>query len=57
MVQAHINGLDYWSWAPELDLVANDHYLDHRLRTSEPHVELAFSADLTRGLAAATRGC
>jgi beta-galactosidase len=51
MVQAHINGLDYWSWAPELDLVANDHYLDHRLRTSEPHVELAFSADLTRGLA------
>ena len=23
--------LDYWSWAPEMDVVANDHYLDHRL--------------------------
>ncbi len=40
---------DYWSWAPELDLIANDHYLvadDPRA-----HVELGLSADITRGLA------
>lgn len=49
MVTAHIQTQDYWSWAPSLDLVANDHYLDHRL--SDPLAELAFSADLTRGLA------
>jgi len=49
MVTAHIRNLDYWRWAPEMDVVANDHYLDHRL--GEPHAELAFSADLTRGLA------
>ncbi|MRX42200.1 beta-galactosidase [Agromyces kandeliae] len=49
MVTAHIRDLDYWSWAPEMDVIANDHYLDHRL--SEPRGELAFAADLTRGLA------
>lgn len=49
MVTAHIRDLDYWSWAPEMDVVANDHYLDHRL--GEPRTELAFAADLTRGLA------
>ncbi len=49
MVTAHIRNLDYWAWAPEMDVVANDHYLDHRL--GEPHAELAFAADLTRGLA------
>ncbi|MFC5928384.1 beta-galactosidase [Cryobacterium melibiosiphilum] len=49
MVTAHIQNLDYWSWAPEMDIVANDHYLDHRL--ADPTTELAFSADLTRGLA------
>jgi beta-galactosidase len=50
MVTAHIQTLDYFSWASELDLIANDHYLDHRL--ADPIAELAFSADLTRGLAA-----
>lgn len=50
MVTAHIQTQDYWSWAPALDLIANDHYLDHRL--GDPLAELAFSADLTRGLAA-----
>ena len=50
MVTAHIQTQDYFSWAPELDLIANDHYLDHRL--ADPLAELAFSADLTRGLAA-----
>lgn len=49
MVTAHIRALDYWSWAPEMDVVANDHYLDHRL--GDPDAELSFAADLTRGLA------
>lgn len=41
--------MDYWSWAAEMDLVSNDHYLDG----SDPdaHIELAFAADLSRGLA------
>ncbi|MHB1490249.1 beta-galactosidase [mine drainage metagenome] len=49
MVTAHIRNLDYWSWAAEMDVVANDHYLDHRL--SDPVAELSFAADLSRGLA------
>jgi beta-galactosidase len=49
MVTAHIENLDYWSWAPEMDIIANDHYLDHRL--GEPRAELSFTADLSRGLA------
>lgn len=49
MVTAHIRELDYWTWAPEMDVIANDHYLDHRLE--DPASELAFAADLTRGLA------
>jgi len=49
MVTAHIRNQDYWAWAPHMDLIANDHYLDHRL--DEPGAELAFAADLTRGLA------
>ncbi|MDT0181825.1 beta-galactosidase [Microbacterium sp. ARD31] len=49
MVTAHIRDLDYWSWAPAMDVVANDHYLDARL--ADPTAELSFAADLTRGLA------
>ncbi|WP_298751846.1 beta-galactosidase [uncultured Serinicoccus sp.] len=49
MVTAHQRDMDYWDWAPHLDVVANDHYLDHRL--ADPAAELAFCADLTRGLA------
>ncbi|RMI12940.1 beta-galactosidase [Cellulomonas triticagri] len=49
MVTDHIRNLDYLSWAPYVDVVANDHYLDHRL--ADPTTELAFSADLTRGIA------
>lgn len=49
MVTAHIRNLDYWSWAPAMDIVANDHYLDNRL--DDPTTELSFSSDLTRGLA------
>ena len=49
MVMTQINGMDYWSWAPELDIVSNDHYVDGRLE--HPTHELAWSADLVRGLA------
>ncbi len=50
MVTAHIKTQDYWRWAPSMDVIANDHYLDHRL--PRPLVELSFAADVTRGLAA-----
>jgi beta-galactosidase len=48
MIAAH-KTIDYWRWADEVDVVANDHYL----RAEEPdnHVELAMAADLTRGVA------
>jgi beta-galactosidase len=49
MVTAHIRTQDYWQWAPEMDIVANDHYLDNRL--DHPDSELSFAADVTRGLA------
>ncbi len=49
MITAHIHTQDYWAWAPHVDIVANDHYLDHRLEN--PLQELSFAADLTRGLA------
>ncbi|WP_285137541.1 beta-galactosidase [Microbacterium sp. lyk4-40-TSB-66] len=52
MVTAHIRALDYFSWAGEMDVIANDHYLDRRL--PDPIAELSFAADLTRGLAAGT---
>ncbi|MEW9529937.1 beta-galactosidase [Microbispora sp. NPDC049125] len=41
--------MDYWRWAPEVDVVANDHYLD--AARAEPHIELAMAADLTRSVA------
>lgn len=49
MVSSHVKYMDYLSWGHELDLVSNDHYLD--AADPEAHVELAFSADLTRGVA------
>ena len=49
MVMQSFAGLDYWRWAPEQDVVSNDHYRAAHL--AEPHVELAMSADITRGLA------
>ncbi|QQQ77045.1 beta-galactosidase [Saccharothrix sp. 6-C] len=42
-------GLDYWTWAAEVDFVSNDHYT--RAEDAERHVDLAYSADLVRGLA------
>ena len=41
--------LDYWTWAPEVDLVSNDHYL--AAESPDNHIGLALSADLTRSLA------
>jgi beta-galactosidase len=41
--------VDCFSWAPELDLVANDHYVLGAL--PDPLAHLAFVADLTRGVA------
>lgn len=49
MASTHTKWLDYFSWSDDLDLVANDHYL--LARDPEAHIELAFSADLTRGIA------
>jgi beta-galactosidase len=49
MVMHRVKNMDYWAWAPEQDIVSNDHYLDGWL--PDPHVNLSFCADLTRGLA------
>lgn len=40
---------DYFHWAAEMDVVANDHYLV--AGDPDSHVDLALSADLTRGTA------
>ncbi|MDN4609874.1 beta-galactosidase [Arthrobacter burdickii] len=49
MLSTGTKWMDYFSWAQDLDVVANDHYL--LAHDPEGHVELAFSADLTRGVA------
>ncbi len=46
---AHSGAVDCWSWAPELDVISNDHYLLAELPDNQIH--LAFDADTTRGLA------
>nr|WP_155830374.1 beta-galactosidase [Glycomyces tenuis] len=43
-------GMDYWRWAREVDLVANNHYLI--AERPENHIELSMSADLARAVAA-----
>ena len=50
MAMKFVRNMDYWSWAADVDLVSNDHYLE--ADDPDNHVELAFSADLARGLAA-----
>ncbi|MEV5435983.1 beta-galactosidase [Streptomyces sp. NPDC052682] len=49
MVNFSFDALDYWRWAPELDLVSNDHYL----RSTDPasQIDIALSGDLVRSLA------
>src|SRR5215207_968387 len=49
MVMGHFKDVDYATWTDDLDLVSNYHYII--AHTPESHVELAFSADHTRGLA------
>jgi beta-galactosidase len=54
MAMTHTRGMDYWSWAPEQDIVSNDHYLRGALE--RPEVELSWSADVSRNLAARSDG-
>ena len=49
MVMHTTKDLDYLEWGRHVDLVSNDHYLHEG--DDEDHIELAFSADLTRGTA------
>ena len=49
MASSATKAMDYFDWAKDLDVIANDHYLV--AADPERHVELAFSADLTRGIA------
>jgi beta-galactosidase len=49
MINPRQAGTDYFSWAPQLDVVSQDHYIDARL--PRPRAEQAFSDDLTRGVA------
>ncbi|MEV0748214.1 beta-galactosidase [Streptomyces sp. NBC_00184] len=49
MMNTHNKWVDYFSWADDMDVVANDHYLI--ARDPEAHIGLAFSADLSRGVA------
>ena len=49
MVMRTVREMDYFAWAPEMDLVSNDHYVS--AADPEGHRELAFSADLVRGVA------
>lgn len=49
MASSATKSMDYFRWAKDLDVIANDHYLV--AADAERHIELAFSADLTRGIA------
>ena len=49
MVSSATKALDYFDWSKDMDVIANDHYLV--AADPEREIELAFSADLTRGVA------
>ncbi|WP_432905128.1 beta-galactosidase [Micromonospora matsumotoense] len=49
MIGMGIKHMDYHSWASDVDLVANDHYLT--VTDPNAHLGLAFAADHTRGVA------
>ncbi|KQQ90898.1 beta-galactosidase [Arthrobacter sp. Leaf137] len=49
MASSATKSMDYFNWAKDLDVIANDHYLV--AADPERHIELAFSSDLTRGIA------
>lgn len=46
---ANCKWMDYWRWAAEVDVVANDHYL--QAEQPDNHIELSMAADLTRSVA------
>jgi beta-galactosidase len=41
--------IDYWRWAPEVDVISNDNYLI--AERADNYIDLAMSADMTRSLA------
>ena len=49
MTMSHFRHLDYHQWATDQDVVSTDHYVVDVFE--DPRAELAFSADLTRGIA------
>ncbi|MFG3555360.1 beta-galactosidase [Micromonospora sp. NPDC047557] len=49
MIGMGVKHMDYHSWAPDVDLVSNDHYLT--AANPQAHLGLAFAADHTRGVA------
>jgi beta-galactosidase len=49
MVMYNFDALDYWRWAPQLDIVSNDHYLQSA--DPESQIDIALSGDLVRSLA------
>ncbi|MDQ0905798.1 beta-galactosidase [Streptomyces canus] len=49
LVLRTIDALDYWRWAPELDILSNDHYL--LSDDPEAEVDIALHGDLMRSLA------
>ena len=49
MLSSATKWMDYFSWAEHVDVVANDHYLIAADPRSQ--IELAFAADLSRGVA------
>jgi hypothetical protein len=44
MIMEHRSEQDYFAWASDMDVVSQDHYLDHRL--PHPRAEQAFADDL-----------
>ncbi|KUL26593.1 beta-galactosidase [Streptomyces regalis] len=49
MVMYNFDALDYWRWAPKLDIVSNDHYLQSA--DPESQIDIALSGDQVRSLA------
>ncbi|MFF3335008.1 beta-galactosidase [Streptomyces sp. NPDC002888] len=49
LVLRTIDALDYWRWAPELDILSNDHYL--MSDDPEAEIDIAPNGDLMRSLA------
>ncbi|MDR2252305.1 MAG: beta-galactosidase [Bifidobacteriaceae bacterium] len=49
MVSRSVRSMDYFTWADEVDVIANDHYT----QAADPlrEIDLAFAADISRGLA------